>query len=126
MGGASFPRTARLLNSADFNQLRARAERSSVGAFRIEFATNTLGTARLGLAVSRRVSKSAVRRNRIKRIARTSFRLIRAELPPLDILLVARASADAVDNPALRENLERVWRRLGALKATVGPGTMQG
>ena len=54
------------------------------------------------------------RRNRIKRIARESFREIRAELPAIDILLIARESADAHDNATLRADLKTLWRRLAA------------
>jgi ribonuclease P protein component len=66
--------------------------------------------------VSRRVSTDAVRRNRIKRIARESFRKIRADLPVVDILLIARESADAEDNAALRADLDSLWRRLATLR----------
>jgi len=66
----------------------------------------------MGLAVSRRVSTSAVRRNRIKRIARDSFRKVRGTLPLVDILLIARTSADAESNEALRADLDALWQRL--------------
>lgn len=81
---------------------------------------------RLGLAVSRRVSKRAVRRNRIKRIARDSFRRHRTDLPPCDVLVIARASADAQDNASLHAELATLWRRIAALNAAGGTGTMRG
>ena len=56
-----------------------------------------------------------MRRNRIKRIARESFREIRSELPAIDILLIARESADAHDNATLRADLQTLWRRLAAV-----------
>jgi len=40
---------------------------------------------------------------------------MRAELPAIDILLIARESADAHDNAALRADLETLWRRLAAV-----------
>lgn len=43
--------------------------------------------ARYGLSVSRRFSKSAVVRNRARRVLREAFRLRRADLPPLDLVL---------------------------------------
>ena len=115
MAGARFPRAARILKPQDFTQLRRTARRVGCRHFNAEAAPGTTDCARLGLAVSRRVSTSAVRRNRIKRIARESFRRIRAELPAIDILLIARESADAHDNATLREDLEALWRRLAAL-----------
>lgn len=44
--------------------------------------------ARYGLSVSRKFSKSAVVRNRARRVLREAFRLQRAELPALDLVLV--------------------------------------
>lgn len=70
------------------------------------------GGARLGMAVSRRVSKLAVERNRIRRQIRESFRLHRARLPACDILFVARQSAQALSNTQLRLELEKLWARL--------------
>lgn len=125
MASARFPRAARVLRPADFLRLRAAARRVSVRHFRAEVANNGLTGARLGLAVSRRVSKSAVRRNRIKRVARESFRLVRSGLPSLDILLVARASAVDQDNRALRMDLASLWQRLATLKVGDGTGTMR-
>ncbi|MGA9422223.1 MAG: ribonuclease P protein component [Rhodanobacteraceae bacterium] len=126
VGPTNFPRAARLLRPADFVGLRARAKRISGQHFRVEVASNNCDGARLGLAVSRRISKSAVCRNRIKRVARDSFRLIRQQLPRLDILLIARASAVGESNDALRADLAQLWRRLATLKLLEGPGTMRG
>ena len=112
MGGARFPHAARIVKPSDFLRLRRTGERVGVRHFNAQAATGTADCARLGLAVSRRVSTDAVRRNRIKRIARESFRKVRAGLPVVDILLIARESADGEDNAALRADLDSLWRRL--------------
>jgi ribonuclease P protein component len=80
----------------------------------------------MGQAVSRRVSRRAVDRNRIKRIVRESYRHVRAELPSLDILLIARTSAVQAPNAELRDDLSRLWKKLLTLKAEAGTGTMRG
>lgn len=67
--------------------------------------------ARLGLAISRRVDKRAVGRNRIKRQARESFRRIRARLPDRDFVLLARACAASASNAELAADLDRLWQR---------------
>lgn len=84
------------------------------------------GRPRLGLAVSRKVSKRAVVRNRIKRIVRESFRLRRGSLPAVDVLVIARSSAAVIDRVALRDDLEDAWRKLEALKPVSTPGTIGG
>jgi ribonuclease P protein component len=70
----------------------------------------------LGLAVSRKVSKRATERNRIKRVIRESFRAEREELPALDVLVIARTSTSGTPNPALHVELGRAWQILKALK----------
>lgn len=125
MAGARFPRAARILKPQDFTQLRRTARRVGCRHFNAEAAPGTTDCARLGLAVSRRVSTSAVRRNRIKRIARDSFRKIRETLPLVDVLLIARESADAQSNEILRADLEALWQRLATLNGSVPTGTMR-
>jgi ribonuclease P protein component len=122
---APFPRAARLLTPKDFARLRGISRRVGSRHFSAEVAANDLDGARLGLAVSRRVSKKAVRRNRIKRLARESFRRARAGLPAVDVLVIARGSADLEANAELRAELERLWRRIATLNATGAAGTMR-
>lgn len=80
---------------------------------------------RLGLAVSRKVDPRAVGRNRIKRVARETFRTSRDELPCADLVLVAKREAAAAGNDALREDLAQLWRRGRALKPLPPAGTMR-
>lgn len=120
------PRAARLLKPGDFAALRGRSRRIGTSHFLAEVLATDLPTCRLGQAVSRRVSKRAVDRNRIKRVVRDSYRLVRASLPAHDIVLVARPSAAGQTNAVLRADLARLWQRLAALKGEAGTGTMRG
>jgi ribonuclease P protein component len=52
------------------------------------------GPARLGITVTRKVG-TAVRRNRIKRLVREWFRLRRAMLGALDVVVIAKREAPA-------------------------------
>jgi ribonuclease P protein component len=123
------PRTARLLRPGDFAALRNDAKRAPGRCFLAEYRftdqSGVLAGARLGMAVSRRVSKLAVVRNRIRRVIRESFRLHRANLPCIDVLLIARTVAAGPTNVELRAELESLWSRLAALKESGAPGTMR-
>lgn len=72
---------------------------------------NELGHPRIGLAVAKKHIKRAHERNRIKRLARESFRLNQHTLPPMDFVVIAKKNIAGVDNRALTEALEKLWRR---------------
>jgi ribonuclease P protein component len=112
----SLPRTARLLARSDFAALRQRSDRLTTRSFVAEYRESSLSTPRLGCAISRKVSKLAVVRNRIRRVIRESFRHHRQTLPNLNILLIARSSSAGQTNPALRADLQRIWQQLAARK----------
>lgn len=119
------PRTARLLRPGDFAALRAAAKRASSRHFKAEYHSSPSESVRLGMAVSRRVSKRAVERNRIRRVIREYFRLTRQLLPPLDLLVIARQSAADQTNATLRADLQLLWQKLAALKEIDATGTMR-
>lgn len=126
------PRTARLLRPADFAALRENSQRVSTRHFTAQYRPAMRATARLGMAVSRKVSKNAVVRNRIRRQIRESFRMQRAQLPNVDVLVIARVSAAGPANPLLRGELDLLWQRLIAaavattLNTAEATGTMRG
>jgi ribonuclease P protein component len=74
--------------------------------------SNTLGFARLGLALSRKAVPLAVNRNRIKRLVRESFRSEQAHLGSIDVVIVGRRGLDQLENRDIRESLKKHWTRL--------------
>ncbi len=75
---------------------------------------------RLGLIVPKKKLKRAVDRNRIKRISREVFRHQQGQLPPLDIIIMARSglqtreSKDVADE--IQQSIRRLLKRLDASK----------
>lgn len=65
--------------------------------------------AHLGVVVSRKVHRSAVERNRIRRQVRESFRLKRRQLKTFDYVVRARPAAARLNNAALRKALDELW-----------------
>lgn len=124
MTGLDLPRDARLRQAADFGALRHAKGRVRGTYFMLRYGPNACRTARLGMAVSRRVSTRAVERNRIKRLIRESFRQRRAHLPHVDILVIAHRDAAGKPAPALRGELEALWSRVRPLKGAPDPGKM--
>ena len=83
----------------------------------MRYRGNELGHARLGLAISKRVSKRAVERNRIKRLLRESFRRVRHQLPAVDLMVMAREQAAGVPGAELLLEIDGLWKKLIASSA---------
>ncbi len=125
MRAAGLPREARLCRAGDFAALRQASGRFGGRCFSVRYRQNELGHARMGLAISKRVSKRAVERNRIKRLARESFRRIRHDLPAVDLVLMAREQAAGLPGTELLAELDALWRKLAPLKRDAAAGTIE-
>jgi ribonuclease P protein component len=66
---------------------------------------------RLGLAISKKVHRLAIDRNRFKRIARETFRLQRQYLDSWDFVVMARKSKP-VKNPVLSAELLDLFKKV--------------
>ena len=117
------PRQARVRVRADFDRVFGDGRRTGTPLLALHLLRDGQ-PARLGLAVSRKVDRRAVGRNRIKRALREEFRSLRAALPPAAYVLVARPAAAAASREALRAAFYDALRRAGALPAPDAGGTM--
>ena len=121
--GLGFPRAARVRAKAEFDRVFKGGRRSADPHLALHWL-NDNQPPRLGLAVSRKVDKRAVGRNRIKRILREHFRKLRPGLCGGAYVVVARTAAAQASGPALRASFDRSLQRLGALPRPSGLGTM--
>ena len=85
--------------------------RLNVQVVTIVVRPNKANHPRLGLAVSRRVARSAVARHRLKRHIRESFRHHTESLAGLDIVVLANSGAAKMHSGRLRRLLARGWCR---------------
>jgi ribonuclease P protein component len=73
---------------------------------------------RLGVTASRKI-RGSVRRNRVKRLLRESYRLMEQSLVPgYDLVLVGRETADEPDYHKISREMRRLFQKAG-LQATV-------
>jgi ribonuclease P protein component len=110
--GATFPRAYRLRTKAEFRAVFRSSIRRSDEQVRVLALRNGLRRARLGLSLPRREIRHAVDRNRLKRLARESFRYWKTRLSGWDIVVIARRSATQSSNARFLISLERSWRGL--------------
>lgn len=111
---ARFPAVARVRAKADYARVFEHGKRTADPLLVLHRLPGE-SPARLGLAVSRKVSPRAVVRNRIKRALREQFRSLRPRLAAGDCVVVARSAAAAVPPARLREAFARALVRAGAL-----------
>ena len=107
-----FPRDHRLTDKPQFDLVHREGLRVSDGLFTVIARPNGLGHARLGLAVGVRAAGNAVRRNRVKRVIRETFRANQQEFPPVDMVVNAKPGAGPATTAALRASLLALWARI--------------
>lgn len=109
---ADFPTSLRLLTAKDYKKVFNNPVKLICPPFTLLAVTNPNDVSRLGLIVAKKNVRRAVDRNRIKRLARESFRLHQHQLPAYDIVLLARRGSSQLPNKVLFEHLEQLWIRL--------------
>src|SRR5688500_3710732 len=88
----SLPKSRHLRLPSEFSAVYEAKTRESRGPLTVYALPNELGYPRLGMSVGRKVG-TAVRRNRIRRLIRESFRLLQHDLPRergYDLVVVVR------------------------------------
>jgi ribonuclease P protein component len=114
-----FPRTARLLVAADFKRVfdRRPAQRGQFFTVHhrapagVETPDNPisamLGDARLGIVVPKKLLKTAVHRNLVKRIVRETFRRRAGQLAGMDIIVRLSSKICRKGGPIDRQAITR-------------------
>ena len=115
-------RAVRLRKSGDFQQVRQQGRSITSRLLVLAWSPNDVARLRIGFIVSKRISKRAVERNRLKRLLGEAVRIFLPGLPPgIDIVFSARAVASTADVHVLESDI-RAWLQRAKLFA-VAPGT---
>ena len=107
-----FPKSARLLRPAEFKNVFNDPVRFSRNGVVVLARKSTSPTARVGLAVAKKHVKRAHERNRIKRLARETFRLHPARDCGMDCVVMVRHGVAEASNEELRAAFNAAWKRL--------------
>lgn len=107
-----FNKAERLLNKADYGHTFKIGSKIHGKLFMVVTSKNTHVNARLGIAVSRKVSLRAVVRNRIKRQIRESFRLNKNVIQGRDCIVIAKKKAADMSKSEIRSSLDSLWQKI--------------
>ena len=109
----TFTRQLRLLTGGDFQRVFNNVTLKVPDRHILLLASpNGLDHPRLGFVISKKNVRRAVKRNRVRRIMRESFRLNQHNLPPVDILVMARQGIDDLEKDELNRLAKKCWSRL--------------
>ena len=86
----SFGRELRLLTPSHYSRIFNEPARAATPFFTLLAKPNDQEKPRLGLTVAKKRVKKACQRNRIKRLARESFRLNQHSIDNIDIVLMVK------------------------------------
>lgn len=108
---ALFTKQLRLQKSFQFRLVSTHGKRLK-GRFFVVLYKKTTGNNRLGITVSKKCSKRAVDRNRIKRLVRESFRTNQQRFNDYEVVVIARHLAVGATSQALFAELDSTWKKL--------------
>lgn len=112
LNNAQFSKSFRILSPKQFQFVFAKAQKFSNRHWTFIVRPNQQGMPRLGLAIAKKQLAKSVWRNRVKRLARETFRQHKQVLSGYDIVVLGRRGMQDVDNETLRNSFEHLIRQL--------------
>ena len=110
----TLPKAARLLRRREFLRVQDQGRRVYSGEVLVIALDSGGPGPRIGITVSSKVA-NAVGRNRVKRWVREAFRAARADLPAVDLVVIARRGSPEM-------GLEGARRALSAARTALAGG----
>ena len=122
MASQSFPKASRLLNAADYSAVFDKTHFTvSCRYFLILARFSSDANTRLGLIVAKKHIQTAVQRNRMKRLIRTSFRSLDPLPRHLDLVVLVRKGADKIHNRQAFAQLNTLWADVALKCQSINP-----
>lgn len=119
---ARYSRDCRLLTAAQYQRVFKHCEHKSSDRLITLLATaNGLDRPRLGTVVSIKATGNAVKRNRVKRLIRESFRSRQTQFAGFDLVVLVRPGISERSNQQIIRTLDNHWRTIAAHAHTASP-----
>ena len=107
-----FPSQWRIRTTAQFQHVYAKRQRLFGQYYVLYYRGNKFKHARLGTVASKRKVRSAVRRNRFKRLVREVFRIRKSNWPAVDVIVVAKPQSARATKQELSLCLNKLFKQL--------------
>jgi ribonuclease P protein component len=107
----SYTKNERLLKPSEFQRVYKQGKWAANREVVINFENHQSETSRLGITVSKKVSKRAVDRNRIKRQIREWFRAQKKQFCSIDIVITAKPALNIKSSEEIQNSLDDIWRK---------------
>jgi ribonuclease P protein component len=108
----AFPRRLRLTRSFEFQQVFKNNTRCADTGMTILVGKRQGESPRLGFAIARKQIPTAVRRNRLKRLFRESFRKAQHRLPAHDLVIMVKREILSSEPEQIRAAVEKHWKSI--------------
>lgn len=111
------PKENRLQKTRDFDVVFKKGRFFGTKFLSLKYMENGLTATRVGFVVSTKVSKSAVKRNRLKRQMREIFRLNLDKIKPgVDISVIAKPGATELEYGEIERDILFALKKTGLIK----------
>ena len=112
MAKQGFSKASRLLGPSQYSTVFKKADFKLSTATILMLISKSVQSPRLGIVVAKKNAKSAVQRNRLKRIIRESFRLRQEEFGTIDMVILARQGLDKMNNEDVLIQINKLFDEL--------------
>jgi ribonuclease P protein component len=107
------PKENRLKNKEDFNRVYRIGKFAQGEGASMKFARNNIDFTRIGFSIESKFFKTAVQRNRLKRVLREIFFQNIGEIKPgFDIVVFYKKKTDKIDFSVLSSEVEAMLRKV--------------
>ena len=106
----SFPKELKIRKNSEYEEIFGKSRRLNTEHFNILCAPNSLGYARVGFVLSKKMVPGAVERNRVKRVLREFFRLNQSLFGSMDVVFVAKKGSEMLDYSLAEKEIGEIIR----------------